>query len=148
MRMRLGTIVVSGMLLLASCSLTDPTATLSLTISGNTSTLPVGGVLHVTVNAVNVSDKSVTLSAPSACLLFMQVRDVLTGALTYSSNDQCSGNPETVTIAPGDVRTATFDWDGTGLTGVRLPTGSYAIRGGAEVIGKTLVSSPVVIFLE
>jgi len=148
MRKRRATLLLSGTLVLASCSLTDPTSTLAITISGDTSTLPLGDTVHITVNAINISDKAVTLSAQGSCLLFIQVSSTITGALNYASNDQCTGNPQSVTIAPGETHTTTFAWDGSGLTGTRLPTGTYAIRGGAEVAGKTLVSSSVVIFLE
>ena len=133
-----------------SCSLSEPgeQGVMNVLIDVSDSQLTVGQEsVTFTVTALNVGYEPLTLSGPSDCLLFVEVRDVQ-GSVVWNSNSSCLGPTVAEVLAAGAQRDQTFSWNGTNLGGVPLAPGLYNARAVARVADGTFVSSSTSISLD
>jgi hypothetical protein len=136
--------------LLASCSLeiAPNTSNIIVTIAVDKGTLLLDESVLITVRAQNVGYDVITLTGPSACLMYVQIRSTETGVLVHDSAADCSGTTVTEEIAPGEERTQTFSWDGLSDGGARAVAGFYSIRGIVRVTGDPRTGNPATIAVE
>ena len=134
-----------------SCSLdVDPTAagTINVFIDVSDPQLTVGQEsIILTVTARNVGDSPLTLTGPSNCLLFVEVRNPQ-GNEVWNSNGSCQGATVSEQLAVGAERVQSFTWDGTNLAGAGLAPGPYIVRAVARLAGGAYVSPPATIALD
>jgi hypothetical protein len=149
MRATRALLILSAALGLGGCGSLDvtPPTGLSVLLSVDNPVLALGATMHIVVTVTNAGKKAETLSGPSGCLVFVQILSQ-TSALVYSSTDTCTGDVTMVSMAPGESRTATIDWDGRSTAGSRLPAGQYALRGGVLQTGLARVGSSLLITIE
>lgn len=100
-----------------------------------------------TATARNVGNSVLTLTGPSDCLLFVEVRDTQ-GSMVWNSNGSCVGAIVTVELAVGADRFQSFTWNGTNLAGALLAPGLYNVRAVARVTGGAYVSPPASVALD
>ena len=139
----------SGILLAASCSLSDPedAGSINLYLDVDKGTLHDGESMTITVRALNVGYSPVTLTGPSDCLLYIEIFSNQ-GEIVWHSQGQCVGETVTEELVPGFEKTHSVIWDGTNLAGARLSAGFYHIRGIARVTGATYIGPPLSVSLE
>ena len=134
----------------ASCSLGNATdaGTINVYLDVNDSQLTVGQEsIIITVTARNVGYSSLSLTGPSDCLLFVEVRDQQ-GNVVWSSNGGCTGAQVTQEIAAGADKVQSFTWNGSNNGGGLLAPGLYNIRAVARVTSGAYASPPVTVALD
>ena len=100
-----------------------------------------------TLTARNVGDDPFTLTGPSDCLLFVEVRDTQ-GNVVWHSNGSCQGANVTETMAVGADKVHSVTWDGSNLAGAFLGPGLYNVRAVARVTGGAYVSPSTSVALD
>lgn len=134
----------------ASCSLGDVTdaGTINVYLDVDDSQLTVQQeTIIITVTARNVGYSSLTLTGPSDCLLFVEVRDQQ-GNVVWNSNGGCTGPQVTEEIIAGADKIQQFPWDGRNNGGGWLAPGLYNIRAVARVTGGAYASPPITVALD
>ena len=141
--------ILAGALLATSCSLDVPpdSGSIVLFLEVDKGTLPQDESLTVTVTARNVGYDRLTLTGPSDCLLYIEIRDS-GGLIIHSSNDGCSGSTVTEDVEAGADKVMTFVWNGNTRAGSRAPSGLYSIRGIARVTGNPYLGPGLTIAVE
>jgi hypothetical protein len=141
--------ILTGAFLLTSCSLEvpDDVGSLVLYMDIDKGTLLLDETLTVTVTARNVGYEPLTLTGPSDCLIYIEVRDPQ-GLIIHSSNDSCSGSTVTEEMAAGADKVAVFTWNGMTSAGSRAASGLYGIRATARVTGNPYRGPPVTVAVE
>jgi hypothetical protein len=137
-------------LMAGSCSLGDSaeTASINVYLDVNPSVLTVGdGVMTITATARNVGYDPLSLTGPSDCLLYLEVRDSQ-GTVVWHSNRECVGQTVTEELPVGQDKVQTFIWDGTGLAGSPLGVGLYYIRAVARLTNGAYAGPPVSVSLD
>jgi hypothetical protein len=121
----------------SSCNLDVPDdgVSLALYIAVDKGTIELGDSVTVTVTARNVGFEPFTLTAPSDCLLYIDVYDARDSQI-YNSALSCTGASVTQEIAAGADFVRTFVWHGNGTAGARVPSGLYRIRPVAQLTGR------------
>lgn len=135
-------------LLATSCSLGSPAdaGSINLYLSVDKSTLAIGDSMTITVTARNVGYDPLTLTGPSDCLLYVEVRS--NKGQVWDSNRDCPGAIVTEEILVGVDKIQSFTWNGTNFAGARLPAGFYQIRAVARVTGTPYIGPPLSVALE
>jgi flagellar hook capping protein FlgD len=134
----------------SSCKLGDVTdaGTINIYLGVNDSQLTVGQEsITITVTTRNVGYTPLTLTGPSDCLVFIEIRDHQ-GGLVFNSNVVCTGAQVTEEIAAGADKVQQFTWDGSNTAGAALPPGLYNIRAVARVTGGAYASPPITVALD
>jgi flagellar hook assembly protein FlgD len=135
-------------LLSSSCSLESASdaGLIAVYLEVDKGTLDIDQSITITVTARRLGYDPLTLTGPSDCLMFIEVRDPQ-GQVVWNSNDGCTGrhgdrgNPSRT----GQVQP--FTWDGSNLAGQRLAGGYYYIRAVARVTGGAYASQSISIAL-
>ena len=133
-----------------SCSLgtTVDAGFINVFIDVSDSQLTVGQEsITFTLTARNVGDSPLTLTGPSDCLLFVEVRDTQ-GNVVWNSNGSCVGAQVTETVAVGADKVQSVIWNGVNLAGAFLGPGPYSVRAVARVTGGAYVSPSTTISLD
>jgi flagellar hook assembly protein FlgD len=135
-------------LLSSSCSLESASdaGLIAVYVAVDKGTLDIDQSVTITVTARNVGYDALTLTGPSDCLMFVEVRDAQ-GQVVWNSNGGCTGGTVTEEILPGQDKVQPFTWDGSNLAGQRLAGGYYNIRAVARVTGGAYASQSVTIAL-
>lgn len=135
-------------LMSSSCSLgsSADAGSITVNIAVDKGSLDIDESVTITVTARNVGYEPLTLTGPSDCLMFIEVRDSQ-GQVVWSSNGGCTGSTVTEEILPGQDKVQPFTWDGSNLAGQRLAGGYYYIRAVARVTGGAYASQPISIAL-
>lgn len=141
--------IMAGVLLAVSCSLDVPNdaGSIVLYLEVDKATLPVDESLTVTATARNLGYDLLTLTGPSDCLIYIEIRDS-GGQIIHSSNDGCSGSTVTEELEAGANKVMSFVWNGTTRVGSRAPSGLYVIRGVVRVTGSPYLGPPLTIAVE
>ena len=100
-----------------------------------------------TLTARNVGDDPFTLTGPSDCLLFVEVRDTQ-GNVVWHSNGACQGANVVETLAVDAEKVQTVTWNGSSLAGAFLAPGLYNVRAVARVTGGAYVSPSATVALD
>jgi hypothetical protein len=149
MPMRRGFQLVPAVLLVSSCLGLDPDIEeLAVNITLDRTTIGLGESIQVTVTALNYGEKPITLRAPTSCLLFFEIRELVQRTVMYSSNDVCTGDVESIELRPGEERAVTLTWDGTSRAGTRLAPGNYSLTGAATLVSRTHAGATAIIAIE
>ena len=132
------------------CSINDPQtgATVSTTFAVDNTTVGVGEVIHVTITAGNYGNDPITLSGPGGCYVFFQIRESSRNSIVYNSFGSCSGATTTKVLQPADTETENYVWDGSSSAGFRLQSGTYELRVGASLVGKSVIGPAVLVNVE
>lgn len=135
-------------LLSSSCSLgsTSDAGLIAVYVAVDKGTLDIDESVTITATARNVGYDALTLTGPSDCLMFIEVRDAQ-GQVVWNSNGGCTGSTVTEEILPGQDKVQPFTWDGSSLAGQRLAGGYYYIRAVARVTSGAYASQSVTIAL-
>jgi hypothetical protein len=140
---------LATVLLAASCSLGNPAdaGSINVDVSMDKGALPIGEAVVVTVTVRNVGYDPLTLTGPSDCLLYVEVLSAQ-GDVVWNSNGGCVGSTVTSEILAGDDYQQQFTWTGVNLSGGRLASGYYHVRGVARVTGAAYIGPVRSIALE
>ena len=132
------------------CSISDPQAgeTVSTSFTVDNTTVTQGEVIHIQITAGNFGNDPITLSGPGGCYVFFQVREPSRSSVVYNSNNACLGPTTTLVLQPAATEVENFVWDGSGSTGLRLQSGTYELRVGANLLGKTVVGPATLVNVE
>ncbi|HEX6943240.1 MAG TPA: hypothetical protein VF128_09960 [Gemmatimonadaceae bacterium] len=150
--MRFRNVIGAGALALlaTSCSLGNPADTVSVNVFAELSDFQLTvreESIVITVTARNVGYSPITLTGPSDCLLFVEIRDYQ-GNVVWTSNGSCTGAQVTEEIASNSVKIQAFPWDGRNSSGGFLAPGSYLVRAVARLTTGTYASPPVSVALD
>ncbi len=130
-----------------SCSLDVPNdvGNIVIYLSVDKETVHLDETVTVTATVKNVGYDGVTLTGPSDCLVYIQIRDS-NGVTMYDAGKGCVGQSVTEALAGGEEQSRSFVWNATTPTGVRAPLGFYTIRAFARLAG-SLYLSPSSIYI-
>jgi hypothetical protein len=138
-------------LVASSCSLEvapDAAGTINVFIDVSDSRLTVGEEsITFTVTARNVGTSVLTLTGPSDCLLFVEVRDP-GGNVVWNSIGSCQGAIVTEELGVGLDKVQSVTWNGSSTAGSFLGAGPYNVRAVARVTGGAYVSPTTTIALD
>ena len=140
---------LAGMVLASGCSLGDSqdAGSVNLYLEVDKSTLGVGDSVKITVTARNVGFDPLTLTGPSDCLLYVEIRNQQ-NTVIWHSNGNCSGSNVTEQLDAGQDAVKVITWYGVNLAGSRPLGGYYTVRGIARVTGGAYIGPPLTIALE
>jgi hypothetical protein len=135
--------------LLGSCSLDDGEhSSVALTLEVDKVDLPPGESMRVTAIARNIGSRTITLSGPADCLIYIEVRPEVGSQVLYNSSTGCSGASVTEELEPAAQKIQTIDWQGQSDAGIRVPSGNYILRGIVRVTNDPYLGPGLLIRVE
>ncbi len=132
-------VLLPMVLVLSSCEAATPSA-LAIRVELDRQVLILGDTIGVSVTVTNISDRQLTLSGSSTCLLGFEVRQGRRLVLDPAAGN-CTDDLNIWPLDPGEEFGWTIPWAGTGTDGKLLPPGTYTLRGVALTAESVEVSS-------
>ncbi len=132
--------------LLLACGTTGPTgpSDLAISVTLDREVFIRGDTMTVTVTAINVGARTITLVGSSSCLLKFEV---WRGPVLVQDPSAwvCTMDLFLLPLSPGETEVRNFEWRGTGTDGQVLAPGGYDVRGIGGFEGSSPVASPTVV---
>jgi hypothetical protein len=122
--------------LLAGCMLTtDSTEALQVAVTISPSTIRRGDTASVTVQLINPTIHSTTVSGSSGCRLTFDILDQNGVRVGGEIPGYCTADIKTLVLEPGQSDTRTFSWAAVRALDQPLPDGSYTVVGASLWLG-------------
>jgi hypothetical protein len=119
----------------------DPSQ-VEVTLTANPAQLRPGETAEIVVAMTNPQRAPVTLTFRNGCILVFSVTDG-SGVLVGPEARFCTGDLPIVQLGPGEARSVTFHWAGTGDGNLQLAPGTYRLVGSVTANETKRRSAPV-----